>query len=134
MKTGITFSAFDLLHPGHLLMLKFAKENCDHLIVGLHTDPSIERKNKNRPVQTTYERFLQLQGCKYVDEIIPYDTEQDLINILMTRFPDVRILGADYEEKDFTGKKECEHLIEIIYAERMHSFSSSGLRKRLLVN
>lgn len=132
MRTGITFSTFDLLHAGHILMLKEAKERCNYLIVGLQTDPSIDRPEKNKPVQMLYERFVQLQGCQYVDEIIPYTHETEILEILASRKPNVRIVGEDYKGKDFTGKNLCEHLgIEIFFNTRRHGFSTSELRKRI---
>lgn len=127
-KIGFTASAFDLLHAGHIAMLEEAKEHCDYLIVGLHTDPTIDRPKKNKPIQTTFERYTQLKGCKFVDEIIPYDTELDLINLLKIIKPDLRIIGEEYRMKDFTGK---DLPIEIYYNTREHIFSSSELRKRL---
>lgn len=128
MIRGFTASAFDLLHAGHIAMLEEAKEQCDYLIVGLHTDPSKDRKSKNKPVQTTFERYLQLKGCRYVDEIIPYDTEQDLINLLQVINPDVRILGKEYEGKYFTG----DYLpINTYFNSRNHDYSSSSLRERI---
>ena len=130
MKIGFVASAFDLLHPGHLAMLDEAKNHCDKLVVALHTNPKIERPNKNSPVETTFERYLRLKGCKFVDEIIPYDTEADLVNILSILKPDVRFLGSDYQnQENFTGK-DLE--IKIIYVSRDHNFSSSNLRSRLL--
>ena len=123
---GITFSAFDLLHAGHIAMLEEAKQYCDYLIVGLHTNPQIERAHKNKPVQTTLERYIQLKGCKYVDEIIPYDTEEDLINILKIYKPDVRIIGEEYRDKNFTGKD----LVKVVYNKREHNYSSTKLRER----
>ena len=127
MKKGFTCGAFDLLHAGHIVMLKEAKDNCDYLIVGLQTDPSIDRQEKNQPVQSVYERYMQLQAVKYVDEIIPYDTEQSLIDLLESTEIHLRFVGEDYVERDFTGKG----LHEIYYTNRQHSFSSSGLRKRV---
>ena len=128
MKTkGFTCGCFDLLHAGHIVMLKEAKENCEYLIVGLQTDPSIDRQEKNKPVQSVYERFVQLQAVKYVDEIIPYDTEQSLIDLLESTEIHLRFVGEDYTERDFTGKG----LHEIYYTNRQHSFSSSGLRQRV---
>ena len=124
---GFTCGAFDLLHAGHIVMLKEAKQNCDYLIVGLQTDPSIDRQAKNQPVQSVYERYMQLQAVKYVDEIIPYDTEQSLIDLLESTEIHLRFVGEDYVERDFTGKG----LHEIYYTNRQHSFSSSGLRKRV---
>lgn len=127
MRKGFTCGAFDLLHAGHIVMLKEAKENCEYLIVGLQTDPSIDRQSKNQPVQSVYERYMQLQAVKYVDEIIPYDTEQSLIDLLESTEIHLRFVGEDYVERDFTGKG----LHEIYYTNRQHSFSSSGLRKRV---
>jgi glycerol-3-phosphate cytidylyltransferase len=132
MKLGITFSTFDLLHAGHVQMLREAKTVCDYLIVGLQTDPTIDRPEKNKPVQTLVERYIQLKAISYIDEIIPYEKEQDVIDILELYVPDVRIMGDDYREKDFTGKEECRKLgIDIYYNKRAHRFSSSGLRKRV---
>tara|TARA_B100001175_G_scaffold280197_1_gene257834 strand:- start:64 stop:456 length:393 start_codon:yes stop_codon:yes gene_type:complete len=127
MRKGFTCGAFDLLHAGHIVMLKEAKENCDYLIVGLQTDPSIDRQEKNQPVQSVYERYMQLQAVKYVDEIIPYDTEQSLIDLLESTEIHLRFVGEDYVERDFTGKG----LHEIYYTNRQHSFSSSGLRRKV---
>ncbi len=133
MKTGITFSAFDLLHAGHVKMLEEAKRQCEYLICGLQTDPTIDRPEKNKPVQTVVERYIQLKACKYVDEIVPYATEQDLEDILRAFKIDVRIVGEEYKEKNFTGRKYCdENGIELYYNKRSHRFSSSGLRKEVL--
>ena len=99
MRKGFTCGAFDLLHAGHIVMLKEAKENCDYLIVGLQTDPSIDRQEKNQPVQSVYERYMQLQAVKYVDEIIPYDTEQSLIDLLESTEIHLRFVGEDYVER-----------------------------------
>ena len=101
MKTGITFSTFDLLHAGHIAMLREAKDQCDYLICGLHVDPKIERPNKNSPIQSLVERYLQLSAVKYVDEIVPYNLEKDLADILLTYPINVRIIGADYKDVDF---------------------------------
>lgn len=132
MRIGITFSAFDLLHPGHVLMLEEAKANCDYLIVGLQIDPSIERPEKNKPIQTVYERYTQLRACKYVDEIIPYVYESEIIDILQSRQIDVRFIGEDYVGKNFTGKEVCSsNNIELHYNARAHGFSTSELRKRI---
>lgn len=132
MKIGITFSAFDLLHAGHIKMLEDAKEQCDYLICGLQTDPTIDRPEKNKPIQSVVERYIQLKGCKYVDEIVPYATEQDLEDILQSFKIDVRILGDEYAEKQFTGRAYCEKKgIELFYNKREHRFSSSGLRKEV---
>tara|TARA_R110002153_G_scaffold55792_2_gene154617 strand:- start:2196 stop:2609 length:414 start_codon:yes stop_codon:yes gene_type:complete len=133
MRIGFTASAFDLLHAGHVLMLEEAKKHCDYLIVGLQADPSIDRPAKNEPVQTVVERYLQLRACKYVDEIIPYATEQDLEDILSGMHIDIRILGVEYRDKDYTGRDICKKRdIEIIFNERDHRYSSSGLRKRVV--
>jgi len=130
MKTGITFSAFDLFHAGHVKMLEDAKRQCDYLIVGLQTDPTIDRPEKNQPTQTVVERYIQLKACKHVDEIVPYATEQDLEDILRSFKIDVRIIGEEYREKNFTGRTYCEEKgIELYYNQRDHRFSSSGLRK-----
>lgn len=125
---GFTAGAMDLLHTGHITMLEEARKQCDYLIVGLHTDPTINRPSKNKPVQTTYERFVQLKGCKFVDEIIPYDTEEDLVNLLQMVNPDVRFIGEDYRGKPFSGN---ELPIKITYTLRRHNFSTSNLRKRI---
>ena len=132
MRTGIVFSTFDLLHSGHVQMLRECKEHCDYLIVGLQTDPSIDRPEKNKPVQSIVERYIQLSGVKYVDEVVPYETEKDVEDILKLFLPDVRIIGEDYRFKDFTGKDLCRELnIEVIYNSRKHRFSTSGLRERV---
>lgn len=128
MRIGFTCGAFDLLHAGHVVMLEEAKNNCDYLIVGLQSDPTLDRSDKNKPVQSIYERFIQLNGIKYVDEVIPYDREATLVDILNTKPIDVRFVGEEYEEKQFTGS----HLpIEIYYTSRQHTFSSTDLRKRV---
>ena len=130
IKIGITFSAFDLLHAGHIEMLEEAKRHCDHLIIGLQTDPTIDRPEKNRPTQTVVERYIQLKACVYVDEIIPYATEQDLEDILHSFKIDIRIIGDEYKEKDFTGRTYCEEKgIELYFNRRDHRFSSSALRE-----
>lgn len=132
MKVGITFSAFDLLHAGHIKMLEEAKRQCDYLIVGLQTDPTLDRPEKNRPTQSVVERYIQLKGCKFVDEIVPYATEQDLEDILRSFKIDVRILGDEYKDKNFTGRSYCESKgIELYYNRRDHRFSSSSLRKEV---
>ena len=130
MKTGITFSTFDLLHAGHVKMLEEAKLYCDYLIVGLQTDPTLDRPTKNKPTQTVVERYIQLKGCKFVDEIVPYTTEQDLEDILKSFIIDVRIVGEEYRERDFTGRAYCEEKgIELHFNTRDHRFSSTNLRK-----
>ena len=133
MKIGITFSTFDLLHAGHVAMLREAKSKCDYLIVGLQSDPTIDRPDtKNKPVQTMFERYLQLKAVEYVDEVIPYQTESDVIDILQTLPIDVRILGKEYKEKDFTGKDICNQRgIELYFNTRDHRFSTTDLRKRV---
>ncbi|WP_418263513.1 adenylyltransferase/cytidyltransferase family protein [Flavobacterium faecale] len=129
MKIGITFSAFDLLHAGHVKMLEEAKLNCDYLIVGLQTDPTIDRPTKNKPTQTVVERYIQLKACKFVDEIVPYATEQDLEDILKSFTIDLRIVGDEYKDKDFTGRKYCEEKgITLYFNTRDHRFSSTNLR------
>ncbi len=132
MKVGITFSTFDLLHAGHIQMLREAKEQCDYLICGLQVDPNVDRPQKNAPVQTIVERYTQLAGVKYVDEIIPYNIEKDVEDILTMYHIDVRILGEEYREKDFTGKDICKKRgIQLYFNKREHRFSSSDLRKRV---
>jgi glycerol-3-phosphate cytidylyltransferase len=130
---GITFSAFDLLHAGHIAMLGEAKNHCDYLICGLQTDPTLDRPDtKNKPVQSIVERQIQLGACRFVDEVVVYSTERDLIDLLLILPVDVRLLGVEYESKDFTGKKEgIEKGIKHIFNSRDHSFSSSSLRKRV---
>ena len=129
-KVGFTCSCFDLFHAGHIMMLKEAKSVCDYLIVGLQTDPTIDRSEKNKPVQSVFERFVQLQACKYVDEIVVYETEKDLLDILKSYPINVRVLGKEYEDKEFTGK-DLDY-IQIYYNERKHSFSTTELRKRVI--
>jgi glycerol-3-phosphate cytidylyltransferase len=133
LKIGITFSTFDMLHAGHIAMLSEAKNHCDYLIAGLQTDPTIDRPDsKNPPVQSIVERQIQLSATRFVDEIVVYQTEQDLLDLLLILPVDVRILGVEYENKDFTGKKECwDREIELVFNGRDHSFSSSSLRKRV---
>ena len=133
-KIGITFSTFDMLHAGHIAMLSEAKNHCDYLIAGLQTDPTIDRPDtKNSPIQSVVERQIQLAACRYVDEVVVYQTEQDLIDLLLILPLDVRILGVEYEGKHFTGDEECyTRGIELVFNERDHSFSSSSLRKRVV--
>ena len=132
MKVGFTCSAFDMLHSGHIQMLRDAREQCDYLICGLQTDPSADRPEKNRPIQTVVERYTQLKAVQYVDEIIPYATEEDLKDILSMYHIDVRILGDEYREKDFTGKEICKRRdIALYFNKRDHRFSSSELRRRV---
>ena len=136
MKIGFTCSSFDLLHAGHYLMLKDAKEQCDHLIVGLQTDPTLDleyrmktdNKQKNTPIQSYEERKIQIEGCKYVDEVIEYSSEKTLYELLKKINPDVRILGSDWKNKEYTG-----HDLDIVihWHNRDHDYSTSNLRKRV---
>lgn len=130
---GIVFSSFDLFHAGHIAMLSEAKNHCEYLICGLQTDPTIDRPDsKNKPVQSVVERQIQLSACRFVDEIVVYETEQDLIDLILTLPIDVRILGVEYEDKNFTGRAEgASRGIQTVFNKRDHSFSSSNLRKRV---
>ncbi len=139
-KIGFTCSTFDLFHAGHVAMLEECKQNCDYLIVGLQTDPSIDRKEKNKPIQSIIERYVQLSACKYVDEIVPYETEKDLLDYLRLheRTINVRFVGEEYADKDFTGREICstayvpdDGLMQVYYNRRSHNFSSSELRERI---
>lgn len=135
MTIGFTASAFDLLHSGHIMMLREAKQQCDYLICGLQTDPTIDRPNKNKPIQSIVERYTQLAAVRYVDEIIPYATEQDLEDILEMYPINVRILGEEYKDKDFTGRDICKSReIKLYFNVRDHRFSTSELRKRTKQN
>jgi len=129
MKKGITFGAFDLFHAGHVLMLEEAKAVCDYLIVCIQTDPSLDREEKNKPVQSIIEREIQVSGCRFVDEVIIYDTEIDLLNIIDQVDWDVRIIGEEYKDKDFTGRDQT--LERCHFNKRPHAFSSSELRERV---
>lgn len=129
MKIGFTCSTFDLFHAGHVMMLREAKEQCDYLIVGLQTDPTIDRPEKNKPVQGVFERFVQLNACVHVDEIIPYATEKELRDMLQSFKIDVRILGEEYKDKEFTGH---DLPMEFYFNKRRHSFSTSELRQRVI--
>jgi glycerol-3-phosphate cytidylyltransferase len=132
MRVGFTASTFDLLHAGHIQMLRDAKEQCDYLICGLQIDPSIDRKDKNPPIQTIVERYIQLSAVQYVDEVVPYASESDLEDILNMYHIDVRIIGEEYKKKTFTGRSICSKRgIELFYNKRDHRFSSSGLRQRI---
>lgn len=132
-KIGITFSQFDMLHAGHIAMLSEAKNHCDYLIAGLQNNAKWDRPDKNEPVQSIVERQIQLAATRYVDEIVVYNTEKDLEDLLLILPVDVRILGIEYADKDFTGREICKKRgIEIIYNGRDHSFSSSSLRKRVV--
>ncbi len=130
MRVGFTCSAFDLLHAGHVAMLREAKEQCDYLICGLQVDPTLDRPNKNRPVQTVVERYVQLAAVRYVDEVVPYVTEADLEDILSMYPINVRILGEEYRDKDFTGRDICKKRgIDLHFNRRDHRFSTTELRK-----
>jgi glycerol-3-phosphate cytidylyltransferase len=131
---GFTCGAFDLLHPGHVHLLTKSSQQCDELFVGLHTDPTIDRPRfKNKPIQTTFERFVQLNALSFIKKIIPYDTEKDLLNMLSTLYINKRFLGFDYNSSAITGYSVCkERNIEIVYISRMHTWSSSELRKRII--
>ena len=129
MKKGITFGAFDLFHAGHILMLEEAKSVCDYLIVCIQSDPSLDRKEKNKPVQSVVEREIQLSACKFVDEVLIYDTEQDLLEIIKTIDWDIRIIGEEYKDKEFTGRALT--LDKCYFNKRPHNFSSSELRERV---
>ena len=132
---GLTASTFDLLHAGHVQMLREAKEQCDYLICCLQTDPGIDRPEKNSPVQTIVERYTQLNAIQYVDEIIPYSTEIDLEDILSLYPIDVRILGEEYRDKEFTGKTICQSRgIKLYFNRRDHRFSSSSLRQATILH
>lgn len=132
MRVGFTCSTFDLLHAGHVAMLREAKEQCDYLLVGLQIDPSVDRASKNSPVQTIVERYTQLAAIKYVDEIVVYSTEKDLKDILELYNIHTRILGDEYKDKDFTGKEICQSKgIKLYFNKRSHRFSSTDLRKRV---
>lgn len=135
MIVGFTASTFDLLHAGHVQMLREAKDQCDYLICGLQIDPTVDRKEKNFPIQTIVERYIQLKSIKYVNEIIPYTTEKDLVDILEMYTIHVRILGQEYKNISFTGKDICkDRNINIYFNKRDHRFSSSELRNRVKEN
>jgi len=133
MKIGFQCSSFDLLHAGHVTMLKMEKNLCDYLKVALQVDPTVDRPGiKNKPVQSVYERYVQLQACKYIDEIVVYETEKDLLNIIMTQEMHVRFLSEEYLNREFTGKQYClDNNIELHYHKRKHSYSSTDLRERV---
>ena len=133
MVVGFTAGAFDLLHAGHVQMLREARDQCDYLLVGLQLDPSVDRASKNSPIQSIVERYTQLKGVSYVDEIIPYCTEKDLEDILTMYHIDVKIMGEEYKQKDFTGKDICKKRgIQLYFNKRDHRFSSSDLRRRVV--
>ena len=133
MKIGFNCSSCDLFHAGHVTMMKMEKQLCDYLIVALQVDPTIDRPGvKNKPVQSVYERYVQLQGCKYVDEILVYESEADLLNLLQTQNIDVRFLSEEYKDRDFTGKQYCiDNGIELFFHLRRHQYSSTELRNRV---
>ena len=131
-RIGITCGCFDLLHAGHATMLAEAKQHCDYLIVALQDDPSVDREEKNKPIQSIFERQLQLSAVRFVDDIVIYNTESDLLDVLKSLPIDVRIIGSDYIDREFTGKQYCvDNEIDIVYNSRDHSFSTSDLRKRV---
>jgi glycerol-3-phosphate cytidylyltransferase len=129
MRIGFTCSSFDLFHAGHIMMLKEAREQCDYLIVGLQTDPTVDRPEKNKPVQTVFERYVQLQSCKFISEIVVYETEKELRDILLSYPIDVRIIGEEYRDTEFTGN---DIPMEFYFNERKHSFSTTELRQRVV--
>lgn len=131
-KIGFVCSTFDLLHSGHVSMLREAKDQCDYLIVGLQIDPTIDRPTKNKPIQSIVERHVQLSAIKYIDEVVPYHTESDLMDVLSMYNIDIRIMGEEYKDTDFTGRDLCDTLgISLYFNSRNHKFSSSELRKRI---
>ena len=131
-KIGFTCSAFDLFHAGHVKMLEEARTVCDYLIVGLQTDPTIDRPEKNKPIQSVTQRYIQLDACQWVDQVIPYETEGDLLDLMQLLDFDVRIIGEEYRDIYFTGRQYClDNYIEVFYNKRHHKFSSSELRKKL---
>ena len=129
---GITCSTFDLLHAGHIIMLEECKKYCDYLICALQVDPTTDRPEKNKPIQTLVERFIQLDSVQYVDKIIPYSTEEELITIFSSLDLDVRIIGEEYKDTNFTGKDVClKRGIKLFYNKRDHDFSTTSLRQRI---
>ena len=133
MKIGFNCSSCDLFHAGHVTMMKMEKQMCDYLIVALQVDPTIDRPGvKNKPTQSVYERYVQLQGCKYVDEILVYETEADLLNLIQTQILHIRFLSEEYKDRDFTGKQYCiDNGIELYFHMRRHQYSSTELRNRV---
>ena len=129
MIRGFTCSSFDLFHAGHVSMLREAKEQCDYLYVFLQTDPTVDRPEKNKPVQSIHERYIQVDACIHVDEVIPYTTEEDLLDLINLINPNIRIIGEEYKEAEYTGK---ELPIEVYYNSRKHTQSSSSLRERVV--
>ena len=128
---GFTCGAMDVFHAGHVLMMEDCKRHCDYLIVGLHTNPQLDRADKNKPIQSVVERYIQLRGSKFVDEIIPYETEADLIEILKGIYYDILFVGAGGKDKPFTGHDLPGHLDKVMYNSRKHDYSSSALRRRV---
>ena len=133
MKIGFNCSSFDLFHAGHVTMLKMEKELCDYLKVALQVDPTVDRPGiKNKPLQSVYERYVQLQACKYVDEIIVYETEDDLLNLMQSQTINIRFLSEEYKDRDFTGKQYCiDNGIELFFHLRRHKYSSTEIRNRV---
>ena len=133
MKIGFNCSSCDLFHAGHVTMMKMEKQMCDYLMVALQVDPTIDRPGvKNKPTQSVYERYVQLQGCKYVDEILVYETEADLLNLIQTQTVHIRFLSEEYKDRDFTGKQYCiDNGIELYFHMRRHQYSSTELRNRV---
>jgi glycerol-3-phosphate cytidylyltransferase len=133
MKIGFNCSSFDLFHAGHVTMLKMEKELCDYLKVALQVDPTVDRPGiKNKPVQSAYERYVQLQGCKYVDEILVYETEEDLLNLIQSQTIHIRFLSEEYKDRDFTGKQYCiDNGIDLFFHLRRHKYSSTEIRNRV---
>lgn len=132
LRVGFTCSAFDLCHAGHISMLEEAKNQCDYLIVGIQIDPTLDRPDKNKPVQSIVERFIQVSAIRHVDQVIPYNTEKDLEDLLLMLPIDIRILGVEYQDKNFTGKDVCiKRGIELYFNVREHSFSTTDLRRRV---
>lgn len=126
MKHGFTCGTFDLLHAGHVCMLRWAREQCDWLVVGLQADPTLDRPHKNKPVQTLWERYTQLSAVRWVDEVVPYTREGELLDLLRTTVPHVRVLGSEYRLQDFTGRELCEQLgIQLLYNPRQHNHSTT---------
>ena len=132
MKIGFNCSSFDLLHAGHITMMKMETRLCDYLLVALQVDPTVDRPGiKNKPIQSVYERYVQLQACKYVDEILVYETEYDLLQLIKTQTMHIRFLSEEYMNRDFTGKQYfIDNGIELHYHKRQHNYSSSELRSR----
>jgi glycerol-3-phosphate cytidylyltransferase len=133
MKIGFNCSSFDLFHAGHVTMLKMEKELCGYLKVALQVDPTVDRPGiKNKPVQSVYERYVQLQACKYVDEILVYETEEDLLNLMQSQTIHIRFLSEEYKDRDFTGKQYCiDNGIELFFHLRRHKYSSTEIRNRV---